>query len=276
MHSSQIFRALLNEANFTIEILGDGATQIRKANYAKKGIYFQSFTSLSTGLERIGKLCLMLDYYIDNDCQFPDSKFLKNEIGHKINVLYDKSVGVKQRRLINHRFMQNLDTEIHQNIINILTNFARGDRYSNIDVLVNSKQHGDPIASWFKEVDMLLYEKHVSQRRKEKIAHNMYSAQLLNKEIGGFFYVQYISETGEAITNIEEMVMHTEIQKAVAVYRQLYVIQVIRFWVELLWALQRTAQSISGEDVPHFSEIFRRFYNEDAYIKTRKAWDRER
>jgi hypothetical protein len=49
-----IFRALLREAEFTKQMLASGATQIRAANYATKGIYFQAFTSLSTGIERIG------------------------------------------------------------------------------------------------------------------------------------------------------------------------------------------------------------------------------
>ena len=81
---SETFRALVNEAMFTKDILGAGATQIRKGNYAQKGMYFQSFTSLSTGLERIGKLCLMLDYYIEHGGHFPDFRYLKNEIGHDI------------------------------------------------------------------------------------------------------------------------------------------------------------------------------------------------
>jgi len=59
---NETFKALLKEAQFTNEMLGSGATQIRNANYASKGVYFQAFTSLSTGLERIGKLCLMLEH----------------------------------------------------------------------------------------------------------------------------------------------------------------------------------------------------------------------
>lgn len=58
---SREFIALQNEALFTKELLGIGVTQLYKANYAKKGIYYQAFTCLSTGLERIGKLCLILD-----------------------------------------------------------------------------------------------------------------------------------------------------------------------------------------------------------------------
>jgi len=73
----ETFKALLKEAQFTKEMLGSGATQIRKANYATKGVYFQAFTNLSTGLERIGKLCLMLDHYIETNGKFPDSKYFK-------------------------------------------------------------------------------------------------------------------------------------------------------------------------------------------------------
>ena len=60
------FVAFLEEAQFTKEILGIGVTQLFKANYATKGIYYQSFTCLSTGLERFAKLCLILNYYICN------------------------------------------------------------------------------------------------------------------------------------------------------------------------------------------------------------------
>ena len=91
MQFSNTFRALLNEAQFTGELLGSGATQIRHANYATKGIYFQAFTSLSTGLERIGKLCLMLDRYIELNGSFPDLKYLRNELGHNLILIYQKS-----------------------------------------------------------------------------------------------------------------------------------------------------------------------------------------
>src|SRR2546421_11263019 len=88
---SETFNALVKEAQFTKEMLGAGATQIGKANYATKGIYFQAFTSLSTGLERIGKLCLLLGHYIRTDGEFPSMGYMKNEIGHQLMVLYQRS-----------------------------------------------------------------------------------------------------------------------------------------------------------------------------------------
>ena len=86
---SATFDALRKEALFTREVFGAGATQIRAANYACKGVYFQAFTSLSTGLERIGKLCLMIDHYLDNNGRFPDASYMKSEICHNIVTIYE-------------------------------------------------------------------------------------------------------------------------------------------------------------------------------------------
>src|SRR5690349_10832480 len=105
---SQTFHALNKEAQFTKEMLGAGASQIRKANYASKGVYFQAFTSLSTGLERIGKLCLMLDHYLDNNGKLPDFDYMKNKIGHKIIFIYEKSTALVAKRSVLMEFMQDL------------------------------------------------------------------------------------------------------------------------------------------------------------------------
>lgn len=123
------FATLLIEAQFTSEILSSGATQIGKVNYAKKGMYFSSFTSLATGLERIGKLCLIVDYYIAHDGSFPDENTLKNNFGHDLEKLYQKSKEIIARNNLKFNFLENLDSQIHQNILSILSRFAKGDRY---------------------------------------------------------------------------------------------------------------------------------------------------
>jgi hypothetical protein len=166
---SQTFNALNKEAQFTKEMLGSGATQIRNANYASKGVYFQAFTSRSTGLERIGKLCL-------------------------------------------------------------------------ISIILSS----------------------IAQRNSAVIG------SMLDQHI----MVLHTSETGEEITDVEKASHMTGMYEAVPPYRQLYVVQVIRYWVELLSSLQYQAMKNGTEDVPFFSAIFALFYNADSYIKTRKTWDK--
>lgn len=265
------FHALADEATFTKEMLASGVTQIGKANYAQKGIYFQAFTSLATGLERIGKLCLMLDYYIKNNGQFPDRTVLKNQIGHNLQLLYLKSKDIVAQSSINFQFLSNLDDPIHQEILKILSDFAKGDRYSNIDFLVTQTRDSDPIFEWYEKVDKTLYNLRVSAAKKKKIESN---AQFIHQVMSPMTMVQYSSESRNEITTVGNASFQTGMNKAICKYRQLYILQIIRYWTELLYSLQHSAMGINNEDIPYFSEIFAIFYNHDDYFLTRKTYEK--
>jgi hypothetical protein len=263
---SPTFQALLKEALFTKEILGSGATQIRSANYATRGVYFQAFSSLSTGLERLGKLSLLLDYRIDHG-KFPDIKHMKDEICHDISLIYKRSTSVIARRTLSMEFLPNLNDPIHQAIIGILSEFAKGDRYSNIDLLVGGKRQSDPIASWHTQVDQPLFEKHVSAKKKETIRQN---ANIVAAMLGANSMVVHTSENGDPITDLEDCSYRTGVFETVAPYRQLYVLQVIRYFTEVLLSLHYQARD---GDIPSFSEVFALFYNDDRYMRSRKTWE---
>jgi hypothetical protein len=265
------FRALVKEAQFTKEMLGAGATQIRVANYAKKGTYLQAFTSLATGLERIGKLCLILDHYIETQGKFPDQAQLKKEIGHKLLVLYQRSQDIVKRRSLPLRYGADLSDPIHQEIIQVLHDFAEGDRYSNINLLVGNHRTNDPIAAWFSKVDSQLYKDRVSEKKKTRIADN---ARILGQLLGPHSSVLHTSEAGEEITDVESASIRTGMFEAVAPYRQLSVLQIIRYWAEVISELEPLAHQLPGENIPYFSELFGIFYNDDSYIRSRKTWDR--
>ena len=110
------FDALCKEAQFTVEMLCSGFTEIRKANYAKRGIYFQAFTSLSTGFERIEKLCYLLIYAIEHGGSFPTDKDLKNVLRHDIIKLHKLILEFKNKHDIKYDFLQDLDKPIYQSI----------------------------------------------------------------------------------------------------------------------------------------------------------------
>ena len=269
MNFSNQFNALSNEAQFTGHILADGVTQIRKANYAFKGIYFQSFTSLSTGFERIGKLCLILDYCIDNNGNYPSNNFMKNEIGHNINRLYKKSQEITEKYNFKYDFMQNLESDIHRIILDIITSFAKGDRYSNIDLITDNKNYEDPIKRWNKQVDKYIYENLVSENKKQKIESD---ANLIEELCKDYIFVQHFGEDEEQITSLKNASFRTGIFEAVAPYRQLFVFQIIRYFSEVLTSLQYLILKETHYEIPYFSDIFRIFYNDDKYIKSRKTW----
>jgi hypothetical protein len=264
---NETFQALLNEAAFTKEILLSGVTQIRKANYAQKGFYFQSFTSLATGLERIGKLCLLLDYYIKNNGQFPDLNYLKNQIRHDLLLLYLKSKDTVQHFKIHFRYLNNLDDSLYQEILSILSNFAKGDRYSNIDFLVTQSKSSDPIAEWHNKIDLRLFNEKISKQKKQTIAAN---AQIVDSLLRGHASIRHTSETGTTLTDFRSASYLTGVTEAVIPFRQLCISQIIRYWIELLSRLQHLAMRVGRQEIPYFDEIFAPFYNDDNFLKKTK------
>lgn len=265
------FRALLKEVEFTKEILGAGTTQIRMADYSKKGIYFLAFTGISAGLERLGKLCLLLDYYINNNGAFPDQKFLRNEIGHDIEMLYQKSLGLHTKYSIQFEFLPDLADPILQSILQILSNFAKGDRYSNFNFLVGDKHQSDPIGSWFNLIDVPIFEGLISNRKKAKIRRN---AAIVSSMLEGKAIILHASEDGEELTDFGYASFRTGLQEAVAPFRQLFILQIIRYWVEIISCLEYQARALGRNEIPFFGEVFAPFYNPDFMLKKYKQWDR--
>lgn len=272
MYYNQNFLALLEEAQFTKEILAIGVTQLYKANYATKGIYYQSFTCLSTGIERLEKLCLILDYYIQSQGTFPSEKYIRN-FGHKIPVLYTSCQDIAKKHKIHFRFQYKMDSNIHEAIIALLGNFAESSgRYSNINILLGNENHStDCIARWFHNVDIPLYNQHVSQKRKEDIE---YKAELIGKIMNPFAMIHFTTEDNTELTDIVEGSKRTGMWEAIAPYRQFYMLQIIRYLTEILIDLGHKARAIHPEDIPHFGEIFGLFCNDNTYFRSRKTWDK--
>lgn len=258
---NNFFKTLLSESLFTNEILVSGITQLENVNYFRNGLYFSSFTSISTGLERIGKLCMIIDYYIQNNGTFPDKDYLKKEIGHDIEKLYKKSITILIQREIKLINLNNLDNLIHANILTILSKFAKGDRYSNIDFLVQSRFRSDPISEWHNKVDNLIYEEYTSTEQKKRI-QNM--AMFDEKLVGGSVSVRFFAETGEEINTVEKSSLLIYKSESIKKQRQLQVLQIARYFIEILCELENEARYIK-EEIPYFKEVFEKLRNEDSY-----------
>ncbi|ULQ61030.1 hypothetical protein K7I13_07195 [Brucepastera parasyntrophica] len=175
---------------------------------------------------------------------------------------------IKEEYSFKYNYMQDLNKELYQNILNILSRFAKGDRYSNIDLIVNSRTYDDPINMWYKDVDMYLYNNSVSERKKETIENN---ARLIDMMTSSFTVVRHTAEDGSDINTVLDGSMRTGINDAVAPYRQLYVFRIMRFFIESLKKLQNKIMHENLFDIPYFSEIFAVFNNDDQYMKTRKT-----
>lgn len=272
MYDNKIFSAFFEEAHFTKDILAIGVTQLYKANYAEKGIYYQSFTCLATGMERLEKLCLILDYYVQNRGALPSESYIRN-YGHRIPELYNTCQEIAKERMLRFRFQYKMDSEICRAIIELLGSFAESSgRYSNINILLGKENKStDCIEQWFQRVDIPLYNKHVSSQKKANVET---SAAVIGGILNQISAVQFITEDNLELTDAVEGSRRTGIWEAVAPYRQLYMLQIIRYLTEILMELGYKAMDIRYADIPHFGEIFGLFYNDNAYFRSRKTWDK--
>ncbi|NMC13728.1 MAG: hypothetical protein GYA34_12715 [Chloroflexi bacterium] len=265
------FQAFLNEAQFTKEILSIGVTQLYKANYNTKGIYYQAFTCLSIGIERAAKLCSILDFYIINHGTLPQEDYIR-QYGHEILGLFKHCHEIANQRQITFNFPNKFDNEIHWSILQVLNDFAQSSgRYSDINTLLGKNQILNCMHQWHETVDKKIFEKHVSTKKKQRIENQ---AKELKSDLQQIFMVHFIGEDSMEITDLKEAMIRTDIWKAVAPYRQLYTLRIIRFFAEIIDELGFRARGIGLQEIPYFSDIFGIFYNNDTYFKSRKTWDK--
>ena len=159
-------------------------------------------------------------------------------------------------------------------MISILQAFAESSgRYHNINIIANKNMNNDCMKRWKEEVDIELFRKKVSKRKKEKIEKN---AKMVGALLDDNAVVNHISETGEGLYEAIDASRETVRWETIAPYRQLYMLQIIRFFVEILVELSYEAMQVTGgekEEIPYFSEVFGLFYNSDAYFRSRKTWE---
>lgn len=265
--------AISTECSYIEDLLESGVTDIRNANYSRRGLYFQSFTNLSLGLERIGKVCLMIDYALDNNGNFPDQTFLKKNIGHDLLKLYIESKNIKTKRNFNFSFLQDLDQNFHQSILEILNDFAKGDRYHNFDLLLDITNKTNPISLWRSKIDKIIWDQKITRKRKNTIINN---AQSMDKLVEAMSSVMFTNDDGNEIKDVFTGSFETGFFNAVAPYRQLFILQIIRYWHELISKLNMYNFHNNKLSIPFLSDYLRSFYNSDKYFLGRKRWDNVR
>jgi len=202
----------------------------------------------------------------------PSEDYIRKH-SHKIMELFQTCLEIADRQKISFHFPCNLTDEIHQSILNVLNNFSESSgRYSNINVLLGKNvDRTDCMYQWYTTVDLELYAQCVSTKKKMGINNR---AEIIGTFMQQFATVQYIAEDGVKLDNPIEASKRTGLWEAVAPYRQLYILQIIRTFAELLDGLGYKAMRIRSIDIPYFSEIFGLFYNSDSYFRSRKTWDK--
>ena len=259
---------LLSEAGLAAEAIAFGATVLGRANYAQQGYYAQAFFSLSVGLERSGKLALVLDYALDNQGAFPSGQALRS-YGHDLKKLLTRAEAIAQKRGIDAQLPA---TDIHDGIVSTLTDFATNvTRYYNLEYIAGEPaaiSRDSPIASWYKTVMTPVLTKHYGRQIRTRVEQR---ARVIEATMGSFSMVRHFAETGELIDSVYEGSRRTGERNAAIPWERMYVLQLGRFIGRVLGDLGYIAQA-TLPNVPFLSEFFAIFNNSDSYFRSRKTW----
>jgi len=266
------WQALAREAGLAAEHMGMGVTALAKANYAHQAHYPQAFFALSIGMERAAKLALVVDYAIQNQGVFPDNKQLR-QYGHNLKSLLIAVDAISASGRLSADTRRLPQSAIHDGIIDTLTEFASNiTRYYNLDLVTNAPgvaQKTDPVANWFLRVVEPILAKHATAKRKSKVESN---AAIIEALTGDIAMVLHHSETGQTLNTVYDASRQTGMNKAAEPNVRLYVLQIVRFLASVLSELGYKAYEVSAEDIPHLSDFFGIFNNDDAMLKRRKTW----
>lgn len=263
------WQALSREASLAAEQMGMGVTALAKANYAHHAHYPQAFFALSIGMERTAKLALLIEHAIQNKGSFPDNQQMRR-YGHDLQTLLlaaDQIVSVSGK-------VRRLPTDaVHLAIVGTLSEFATNiTRYYNLDFLTNApgvQTREDPIAKWFRTVVSPVIEQHVPVHKRQQIEHN---ARVMQQLMGPFSTVLHHAENGTELTSVGATSMQTGLLESALPYVRLHVLQIVRFLGSVMSELGYQAHVIGLKDIPHLSEYFAIYNNDDSMLKSRKIW----
>lgn len=252
---------LAKEAALSSMNLGVGLTFIRKYDFASLGFIYQSFFSLSIGLERLMKLILLYEYiYIHN--KYPDFKYLKSK-GHKLTDLYSE-VKTLISKYDCHKYFELLESDpIFKLILNNLSDFATENRYFNLNELSGKTHTQDPVSRWDKEINSIIISRHYKLTPQRKNALEGISKIMSELSI--------VRHTDENDNEINDFINFTSLSDQIET-KQKYSMYYVFCLIKALCHLQDSQNTISRTDIflYEFFMVFRCDYN---YAKRIKTWN---
>ena len=145
-------------------------------------------------------------------------------------------------------------------------------RYYNLALATadpKAEQVVDPVRAWFEQVTQPVLAAHYTQRHREKHEAN---ARIIAKMLGGNVSVLYHAETGQQLDKVEDASALTGMTEFAIPFTRMYVLQIARFLARVLAELGHAGYALREPLIPHFSEIFAIFLNDDKFLRSRKTW----
>ena len=257
MNLSNRFILLMNEANVCAELVAHGVYWISKVNRAEPSLYYPMLFNLSIGLERCLKLTIILDSICRN---ITLSKNKMKSIGHDLKSLFDYVFGIASYYPTSQFSRVNISDEIHQRIIQSLCNFAKGDRYYNIDALVE-REARNPIEDWNSSVVDCILDRYIGKIELGKSLNEL--ASKMDENISFLF---------NDVTTAEEYIKLGIETPVVERFVRLHFMQIVRELIFLIIDISDTCRNQGNKDMPFMSEIFSALKQPDKWYLNHKTY----
>jgi hypothetical protein len=250
---------LLKESALSSMNLGVGLTFLRKYNFASLGYIYQAFFSLSIGIERLIKTILLYEYIHDNNGSYPPHSYLKSK-GHDLGKLFDEVEKLAHKYNCTKYFNKLHNDSIYDNIVCNLSDFAKANRYFNLDKLSGSNNTQDPVTRWDVEINNTIIKRHF-QPDTPKNHYTRWVANQIRENVS----FRHRDETSKEMTYNEVVEASLQIDTKQK-YSMYYTYCIIKALCELQFEQSHTSRTdIALEE---FFWIFRRDYKDAIRLKT--------
>ncbi len=143
------------------------------------------------------------------------------------------------------------------------------NRYYNLEILeTGGSASRDPIASWYDQVVRPILALHDSNRRRDRTDR---AVELIAVSASTLVSVIAVTETGEAITGLPELVQRSQEANATGPWQRMYVLQLARFVTGVISELGELLQR-TRPDIPFLHEFFDCYQLDDAEFRRLKVW----
>jgi hypothetical protein len=266
---SHPFRMMIQEARLTQAMLLTGLEGLRTSDYDQPGHYYAAFFQLSIGLERLFKLVIILDHQARHDLLRPTDRQLR-AVGHGLAGAYQTCRGIAARLRLTGRSWFEPD-DLEGRVLGLLSAFADGARYYNLDELAGARRHADPIIAW-SALHKEIANRYVSWNRQVEINNlaiqHCDRFRLFGAERG---------LDGEWRPQVDGVFLH-ELFRRSAGYCVWTLIQILQPFHGLLWALCEEIDGIDhskgrpANSVPRLYEFFPFFLADRTSSIRRRRW----
>jgi hypothetical protein len=254
--------SLLQRESFLIRAnIYSGLEALRKSTTFKKSYYYQAFFSLSVGIERLGKLIIILD-------QHPNKVELKTYSHNLVGIVNLLTALEEKWEIVNQN---ELDCEIQKSIIDCLDAFAMGERYFYLDFFssknktaLHQKNSIDPLVRWHLNVSEKILQKH-----KKNIGTVSWDYESLAKDLKEFISVFQTDELDNEMTITQILENKSEKINKYCVW---YTVKILVRMVNALTKISDYHIACKSLACPCFFEFFSELYMDKSAILKKKIW----